>query len=246
MRYNLKDTTFLIYARIDSNDRLLNLRIVIDYIKKYFTTKIYLLEVDSSAKVEEKIINRDTLTYRFIKDGDIVFHTTKYRNLMLRYCKTPYFYVCDTDVIPSPTALFKAILLLRKAVCKTLIYPYNGDFINVPSNIRDIYAKILDYEWLENKKNECTLWFRYSVGGIFGGNTSAFNKFNMDNENIYGWGPDDKERYYRLKKVGFEVVRFDFPLFHLEHQRNINSKPSEEPYGFGNMLEYFETFNFDN
>lgn len=114
MRYDLKDTTFLIYLRIDSFDRLLNLNIAIGHIVKHFNTNIHLLEVDYSKNIKNQIINRESLTYVFAKNRDLIVHNTKYRNLMIRPCETPYFYEGDIDFITAPEFLLKVYTSIKK------------------------------------------------------------------------------------------------------------------------------------
>ena len=47
MRIDLTDVTFLILIRLDSIQRLENVKVVTDSLLKYFDTNIYVLEADS-------------------------------------------------------------------------------------------------------------------------------------------------------------------------------------------------------
>lgn len=244
MLYNLKDTTFLIYVQIDSEDRLTNLKLVLEHLTRYFETTIFLLEVDTSPKITNQLISKYRIEYEFVKDDSDVFHTTKYRNYLVHRCRTSCFFICDTDIIIAPEAMVKSQeFLIDFPSEKILIYPYNGDFYNISMQCRDEYALTSDYEFLKRKENEHLLWFKYSTGGIFGGKTMAFKGDKVDNEKIYGWGPDDKERYYRLKRKGFKIKRIDYPLYHLYHQRNSNSSPDNEQTKKKNQLEYLKAFS---
>ena len=51
-------------------------------------------------------------------------------------------------------------------------------------------------------------------------------KGGMENENFRGSSPEDKERYYRFKKLGYDVCRLDDYVYHLEHSRGRNSWPA--------------------
>lgn len=244
--YNLIDTTFLIYVRIDSEDRLINLELVLKHLLKYFDVTIFLLEVDITPKITSEFINKYGVEYEFVKDANEVFHTTKYRNYLVHRCKTPYFFICDTDIIVAPEAMIKSQeYLINFPSEKILVYPYNGDFYNISKQCREAYALTNDYKFLKENEKEHLLWFKYSTGGVFGGKTIVFKNFDIDNEKIYGWGPDDKERYYRLKRKGFKIKREDYPLYHLWHQRNRNSKPSNEHVKNENQLEYLKIFTPD-
>ncbi|GAA3569504.1 galactosyltransferase-related protein [Snuella lapsa] len=242
--YDLKNTSFLIYVRIDSEDRLVNLELVVKHITKYFNTTINLLEVDSSPKISTSFIKKHGIEYEFFEDDNEVFYTTKYRNYLIRKCKAPYFFICDTDVIAAPEALLQSIAYLTNiSNNNVLVYPYNGDCYNVSKQYRDEYALTNDYDFLKENEKEHMLWFKYSTGGVFGGKTKTFLKDGIDNENIYGWGPDDKERYYRLKRKGFTIKRMEYTLYHLYHQRNNNSRPYDEKLKNRNQIEYLKLFS---
>ncbi len=242
MKQDLKDTSFLIYVRIDSEDRRTNLGLVIRHLQKYFDTSILLWEIDDVPKIDQKIRKSTDLHYRFLKDSDPVLHTTKYRNAMVRQCNTPYFFICDTDVIAAPEALWQCVVHLRDIRNKTLVYPYNGSFYNIPKSIRKLYLKSEEYDFLKAREDKFHLWFRYSTGGIFGGRRKDFEKSGPDNVDIYGWGPDDKERYYRLKKQGFAIERSSTPLYHLYHDRKANSWHADKETKIRNEQEYLKLF----
>lgn len=245
-RQTLKDTTFLIYIRIDSEDRLLNLELVLKHISFYFKTSIYLLEVDTAPKTPKELINKYEVQYEFLKDLNEIFHTTKYRNYLVKKCNSKIFFICDTDVIVSPVAILNCRDYLQSSSNKKkVVYPFNGDFFNVSSEYRDMYSEIGDYDFLVKNKEHHLLWFKYSMGGIFGGFTEVFKRQPIDNENIFGWGPDDKERYYRFKKKGFEIMRAGEPLYHLHHERLINSVPVNTKLKDENQQEYLKIFLSD-
>ena len=46
----------------------------------------------------------------------------------------------------------------------------------------------------------------------------------MDNEEQYGWGNDDFDRFYRARNYGLKIYNADNVLFHLSHPRSLNSQ----------------------
>ena len=44
-----------------------------------------------------------------------------------------------------------------------------------------------------------------------------------ENENYYGWGDDDYDRYIRFMNNGYAIYRSKNVLFHLTHPRSYNS-----------------------
>lgn len=62
------------------------------------------------------------------------------------------------------------------------------------------------------------------VEGAILAKKEAFIKIGMDNENYYGWGNDDFDRYQRFIRSNYCVYHLDSVLFHLNHPRGYNSK----------------------
>ena len=46
----------------------------------------------------------------------------------------------------------------------------------------------------------------------------------MENEDFYGWGLEDGERYYRWLSFGCRIYRSTGCLFHLSHPRDMNGQ----------------------
>ena len=62
------------------------------------------------------------------------------------------------------------------------------------------------------------------VGGAVLMNKLKYCKAGMENEQHYGWGNDDFDRYYRFVGLGYKIHKVNTPLFHLSHSRNNNSQ----------------------
>jgi hypothetical protein len=60
---------------------------------------------------------------------------------------------------------------------------------------------------------------RSSVGGAFIVNKQRYLKGGGENENFYGWGPEDAERLKRMEILEEPTQRIEGPLFHLHHPR---------------------------
>ena len=52
MKIDLKDCTFAIPVRIDSNDRMENLQLILMYLTHHFDTNIIVIENDKESKLE--------------------------------------------------------------------------------------------------------------------------------------------------------------------------------------------------
>lgn len=218
-KIDLTDVTFVIPVRIDSQERLENLTLVLEFIKDHFDTTIMVLEADK----QEQVFLRGIDNKIFIKDSAPVFHRTKYLNKMMRKAQTPYLAVWDTDVILLPAQMEEAVRLLRDHKAD-MVYPYDGRFYNVPGIIKNIYLNIRDINALTENVGKMNLMYgSHSVGGAFMVNKKAYEKAGMENESFYGWGPEDVERTKRMEILGYTIRKVTGSLFHLPHPRKENS-----------------------
>lgn len=134
MKINLSDVTFLIPIRLDSIERLENLKIVTDTIFKYFITNIHILEASvMNNHVIESYVHADAQVY-WIQDDDPVFHRTKYINQLVQ-SKTPLLAIWDSDVLVRPEQIDKAVRHLR-ANEADVVFPYGGFFLDTGFDVR--------------------------------------------------------------------------------------------------------------
>jgi predicted glycosyltransferase involved in capsule biosynthesis len=216
---DLKDLTFLIPVRIDSNERHENIKMVLEYLKSNFNTTIIVLEADAKEQVNNKLIDEKI----FIKDTDPVFHRTKFLNEMTCFSNTPYLAIWDTDVLVAPHQIVKAVNLLRQTEAG-MVFPYNGQFYNMPELIKEVFKENGSFEVFEKNTGKFKLAYgSISVGGAFIVSRKKYIKAGMENENFYGWGPEDMERVKRWEILGYKIHRVDGPMFHLHHPRKQNS-----------------------
>ena len=152
----LKDTTFIIPLRIESEDRMRNIITTLYYLLDQTKAYIIIKEVDTEPVFndpdgpvitmfrdsffacgywETKIIgegktieNGNRITYMFEQSDDEVFHRTKILNDMLMEVKTPITVNYDCDVIFPLTSYVEAERLVRDRIYD-VVYPYGkGDW----------------------------------------------------------------------------------------------------------------------
>lgn len=223
MKQDLLDITFLIPVRLDSVVRLENLILSIQYIQKYFTTHIMILEAaDYNNGLIEKLIGKG-VDYYFIEDRDPVFYRTKYLNRMTELSDTPYLAIWDADVIVPKEQIYDSITRLRKASVD-MIYPYDGHFYDTSDSVRELYLKTRDMKILSSNPLKMSLPYgAQMVGGAFMVNKESYICSGRENERYYGWGPEDGERFHRWKNLGMKVEHSFGNLYHLSHPRGTNS-----------------------
>lgn len=221
-RINLQDVTFLLPVQIDSKDRLINTYTILRYIDRYFKTNILLLEADNLSKIKIPHLNTN-IKYIFIKDTNKIFHRTHYLNLMIKQCKTSIICICDVDIIIPPAQLLSAVSRIRNKEFQIAI-PYSGSNRGIDIITKFIFSKSLDIDLLEENKYKFKVGSQRSCGGAVLIDYNTYIKAGLENEYITSWGPDDVERVKRMEILGYPAKFEEGELYHLYHERNINSR----------------------
>jgi hypothetical protein len=228
---DLSDCTFIIPLKIDSPERKRNIDIVLSYLTSNFITTVVVYEADTSPRYENTIKEKFAdkgVYYEFkeLKWGE-PFHRTRYLNSMLMGVSSKITINYDTDVILPVESYVDAANMIRKN-SYDLVYPYaTGEDSQVQISIRQ--ALPLDEIISSNFTNfgDSDISFhgaKYGFCQFF--NTASYKLGFMENELFVSWGPEDYERYYRFKKLGFKIGRVDRAVVHLEHPRGEDAGPT--------------------
>lgn len=221
-RADLTDVTFLVPLHIDSGERRENIETLIRYTFQHFTTKFIVLEADSVRKFYPETIP-EGFRYEFVENTDNVFHRTKWINRLISMTETPFTGVWDADAIAPPGQIMDAVNKLREKT-EALAFPYDGRFFSCDKVSCDLFKRLLNIEILLKRIPVMTLMHGYhSVGGAFLVNKKKYLEAGGENENIYGWGPEDTERVRRLETKVFPIYLSNGILFHLWHPMKKNS-----------------------
>ncbi len=224
MKTQLTDCTFLIPARLDSIDRLVNLKATLEFLQANFETNIHILEADNfNSKLIESTVSED-ISYTFVPDHDPIFFRTNYINRMVKSCQTPFLSVWDTDIIAPPNQIAESLELLRSGQAD-FVYPYGKNFFETSKIVRELYLLSNDIQILEqHQKKMKRLYPPNPVGGAFFANKEKYIESGIENLNYYGWGVEDGERITRWKGLGYKIERAKGNLYHLTHSRGVNSE----------------------
>ena len=243
MKKDLKDCTFIIPIRIESNDRLRNIITVLCYLNSAFDTNIIVKEVDTDSKFDKQALPQITeycgdvsnINYIFEQSDDPLFLREKILNEMLVLTKTKVIVNYDCDMIlPIDTYLesYRRIMEDRS----DMIYPY-GEGRGYLSKVNTTDTLVSDF--LNDDDYDLSILKRSSVpdnagyGWIQFLSRDVYFEGGMENENFMGSAPDDYERHHRFKTLGYRVHRINSEVFHLEHARGMNSYPqsmTQHPY----------------
>lgn len=242
MKTDLKDITFLFLIKIDSIERLENILTVIRTLQKYFITNIEVLEVNVHYNKLLKTILPKNIKYTFIEEKDPILYKTKYLNMMSRKVSTPYMSIWDVDIAIEKKTICDAISHLRNGT--DIAYPYNGYCYEISNILRSIYIQNPNIKFLYKNINKMELLYPYRLtGGAVMMNTERYFKAGKENENHYGWGNEDYDRYYRFVNLEYNIYRVNAPLFHLNHPRGINSYFPSSRFA---QISSFEREKFEN
>ena len=246
---DLKNCTFIIPIRIESEDRMRNVVTVLAYLLKTFDTRVILKEVDVESVFEDQVLpqiedflgdNINNLTHVFEKSDDPVFYRMKILNEMIDMADTMVIANYDCDVLFKKETYVESVKMIMDGF--DLVYPYGfGNyqkqvFID-DDGVSEFINEDFDFEVLDKKSR----MYDAQYGHVQFVNRKSYILAGMENENFRGSSPEDKERFYRFDKMGYSVGRIDDIVYHLEHSRGANSWPNSvqgNPYMKQNFDEW--------
>jgi len=233
-KIDLKDCTFIIPVKLESQHRIKNAEIVLNFLNDNFDTNIIIYEFETN-KVPELINITDNINYINEKNPENKpFHRTAFLNKMLKLVKTHITVNYDIDVILP----LESYTLARDAIQLDsqfdLIFPYGfGQFQKMVSeNIKD---ELISNKNIFKVMDENSIVHLAEFGHVQFFNTSSYIQGGMENEDFISYAPEDKERNYRFMNLGYKVGRINNSfVYHLEHERNVDSNDSN-PFFQKNM-----------
>lgn len=221
MKIDLTNTTFMIPIRVDHQDRIDNLNIVLDYLNYHLDTNIIVCEESRNSVIGKEIKNRAKYMYLY-SDSDHM-HRTKALNYMIRESSTSVVVTYDSDVLlrPEQYKWSQDKIINNEA---DVVYPYNGWFCSItrdmiPDVVKSTSIKNIDYTKIKRPGH------KNSLGAAIFFNKKSYIDGGMENQNFINYGWEDEERYHRFVKLGYTVVRHPSDnIIHLFHHRGPNSK----------------------
>ena len=210
-RIVLDDVSFIIPVRIDTADRLANVKALCRQLTHTYTSKVLIgcEDPDSLRAVlptEVEVIHVDG-------NPDHPFHMNRVTNEVAKRATTPIRVHLDTDSLIPPEQLLEAIRIIRDGEAD-LAFPFSFA-ISVSQIERSNFSTgQLKIERIENPRpmvgvpsGLCQIW-----------NGDSFAQAGTENEFMIGWAPEDAERVVRLNKLGMHIARVVGPIFHMDHE----------------------------
>jgi len=243
-KIDLKNATFIIPVRIESQDRLRNVITTTSFLLENFDTNIIIKEVDSESifqkdaiPVLEDILDVDIdIHHIFEKSDESLFHRQRVLNEMIVESKTEIVVNYDCDVI-LPIESYRAAYQNILDGVYDVVYPYGqGMYQKQVKTTDEVVSEFLqssNYQHLDDASNLHTSDF----GWVQFFRKKVYVDGGMENENFRAYAPEDKERFYRFTTLGYNVGRVEDFVYHLEHSRGENSW-FNNPHMQSNMQEW--------
>ena len=218
-KIDLSDVAFTIPVFIDHYHRMENLELSVGVLQDNFQTTIIVGEQGGTKA--QKLAGR--VRYHEFK-GMKHFHRTKMLNDMARMVTNPIVVNWDADVFIPPVQIWLAADAIRNGA--DMVYPFDGRFARVPRHWHLPLKKARDvgiFGDTQFKGKHGKALPTTSVGGAIMFNRLEFLKGGGENEHMISFGPEDWERNFRFKALGYDVRRIAGSLYHLDHWCGPNS-----------------------
>ena len=224
--------TFLIPVKLESEDRVRNLKTVLTYLLTKFDAKILVQEYDTvnnfSTTIQPYLTKRfgiisHRFEYIFDKQKTSYFHKTKVLNDLLQRSDTEIVCNYDTDVLLPEKSYITAYDMIKNNQ-SDVVYPYGcGVYQKAVTFSNKIFKSFIDSDLEITSLDKYTNLSSSTIGWCqFIRRENYINSYMM-NENFQAWGPEDCELYYRLNFLGNTVGRVNVYVYHLEHSRSTDS-----------------------
>lgn len=216
----LQDVTFTIPVLIDHLHRSQNLELSVRHLLENFDTHVI---VSEQGKQHKAAAMKKVARYYHWPQLEF-FHRTKMLNDMAKLATTQIVVNWDCDVFVPAIQIWLAADAIRKGA--DMVYPYDGQFARVPRNWYPQLHQTNDigifgdtqFNGKHGSKMPTT-----SVGGAIMFNRESFLTGGGENEYMISFGPEDWERNFRFKALGYDVQRVKGILYHLDHWCGPNS-----------------------
>lgn len=209
-KHNLTDTSFIVHFRRDSEDRVHNLRTILDFFDQYIDAADITIVNDDVTP--DSILEEITKQYPNIRilflENNYEFMKSASFNEASKYVKGSVFCFYDVDVLIDPIFLQKS----QQAILDNKvdhIYPFNGLFVDVQKcffpELKNFSFNSLLYE-LESRKigwanDNLIVASDSSPGGATMISKEAFERMKGFDTGFIGWGFEDTDFLYRSRKV---------------------------------------------
>lgn len=238
----MMDLTFLIPARIESEDRLRNIISSVSYLLKHIPAKVIVKEVSQKPTFKfralpeiSKYVDTSNLQYLYEETNDQFFCKSKVLNDLIVASDTKVVANYDADCILPISSYHQAYDAINQNIVD-VVYPYGCGVYQwraeYNQEIFDEFVANLNVSILDKRK----VLYNSTIGWTQFVNREKYIDSYMMNENFISWGCEDSEFYYRMSFLGNRIARINNYIYHLEHSRTFNSWFSNPNFNNNNDL----------
>ena len=229
----MKDLSFIIPIRVDTEDRLDNCLTILRFLQLHFPeAEVLLMEQDAETRTD-RIIEAFPGVRRNFEPNPGRFSKSLAVNHGVELSTRPLICMCDTDILLHPDAIRRACRILRMRMGRVVI-PHNRIFVDVSGELKSEISASLDmnkygrfrrFADAPAGKNSVT---RDCNGGIFLAEKEVLQFAGGLNRKMISYGWEDTEFIRRLDKLGYYTFMLpEFNLVHLDHRRGADSRINE-------------------
>lgn len=204
----MKDISFIIPIRVDTEDRIDNCLVILRFIKMHFPeSEVLLMEQDAATKTD-RILEVFPFVRRHFELNPGRFSKSAAVNSGVSLSSRMLICMCDTDILLHPEAIRRAAQFLRKNSGRVVI-PHNKIFLDVSGALKDEisisldmdkYGKVLRFSDAPVRDD---LILRENNGGIFMAGKEVLQLVGGLNKKMISYGWEDAEFTRRVDKLGF-------------------------------------------
>lgn len=222
-KLDFQDVTVIIPFKKEVPERFNNLKLIIEFLRFHYDIHILIGEMDDTPKVDKYAKNND-IDYLFYKYDGVGFYKTRLINQLLHKVKTNIVFLHDSDILVHPNDVLYGIQNIRENIFGYYL-PFNQKFYKLPKNYHlKKFSKSFNIKILKQSVEYDKLKFkcvRDSVGGCLIYRKRQYFDLGWENENITTYIADDRERWHRIRKLGYKIHIGNYPLYHLYHPNTI-------------------------
>jgi len=219
---DLRDVTFTIPLRYDTDDRIRNFMATLGYMAHNLDTNFIIYEDGPEAKFNHLAVQIPNCRYHFNKNNDELFHRTLILNEMVKMTNTPFLVNLDVDCIVHLPVYQDAVNKLRNDEYD-IMTGFSSLTYTVPKTLHEKIATKKNIDWLTIQHCVPANKVDFACGGIVWWQKKKLLEIKGDHQGLISWAPEDQERVYRAQKLGYRYGRVEGTLFHLDHARLTNS-----------------------
>ena len=228
---DLKDTTFMIPLRVETQDRMRNAITILTYLLRGFNTNVMVLENDSNPTFKENVLpvleqsvpafNLKNLNYMYEETEEYMFHRTRMLNDMTMKADTDIVVNYDTDILLPKNVYSQACQVIRDGTA-SFVYPYGMG--NYQFQVQATDEQVTNF--INSNFNFLAFTSKRQWDAKFGFvqfcDRKEYIRLGMEIEDFKAYGYEDDERFQRFSRLS-KVYRIEDMVWHLEHERTSNS-----------------------